>query len=115
MSAFIVWLTTVAMLSQFSGSIRHAHEVEAHGHAEVAAACEHGESDRGPSKPSPRNENDECRLCDTLATATAATFPASPLLGPARQPIPLRPTCDHIVGIDIQFAHAPRGPPVLAS
>ena len=114
-STFIAWLTTAAMLAQFSGSLRYAHEVEAHGHAEAAAACGHGQSDRVPSEPSPRNENDECRLCDALATATAVTFAASALLGPAPQQLPPRPTCARIVGIDIQFAHAPRGPPALAS
>ena len=114
-SAFIAWLATAALLAQFSGLLRHAHEMEAHGHAETAPACGHGESDHAPSEPSPQDENDECGLCDALATATAATFAASVLIGLSPQQIPLRPTCDHIVGIDIQFAHAPRGPPALAS
>ena len=114
-SAFNTWLITAAMLAQFSGSLRHVHEVEAHGHAEAAAACEHGKSDLAPPKPSPQNENNECRLCDALATAMAVTSAASALLGHAPQQIPLRPTCDRIIGIHIQFAHAPRGPPALAS
>ena len=114
-SSFIAWLATVALLAQFSGSLRHAHEVEAHGPAKATAVCGHGESDHAPSEPSPRNENDECRLCDALTTVTATTFATSGLLGLSPQQIPLRPTCDRIVGIDIQFAHGPRGPPALGS